>query len=287
MVKKKGRDEKLTPWQQASQTEKNVEQPRVEQHRRHLLKDYQRRNFRKMWPLLAGLVLVIGFMLFVISPVSHVHKVKITGNEIVSIDQIKHYSPVRVGTSLFSVWGKTDRLAKNLKDRSQRMASVKIRLTSFNDIQIKVAEYPTIGYLNVDHGYQPILKSGVIVKNKILNPRDGFPILKKFSNSRILRRTIAQYRKISPPVRTAIDTISYSPSKTNPDRVFIQMNDGNRVYASISSFGDKMDYYPSINAKLKTKSVINLEIGAYSYSVSEHQTKKKASSAKSYSSDSH
>lgn len=105
-----------------------------------------------------------------------------------------------------------------------------------------------------------------------MNPKAGFPVLKKFKNPEKLRRTIKQYRRIDPPVRAVMSTISFSPTKSNPDRIFIQMSDGNKVYASISTFGDKMDYYPSINSKLKVKSVINLEVGAYSYPITKKQS---------------
>lgn len=239
-----------------------------------LFRDFQNRNFKKMWPLVTLIALILLMMIFMISSYSRVKSVRVTGNEIVSDKQVKGFSPVKKGTSLFAVWGKTDKLAQSLKQRSMRMQSVKMKVVHFNQVKIKVEEYPTIGYLYVHGGYQPILKSGVIIKDKVLNPKAGFPVLKKFKNPEKLRRTIKQYRRISPPVRAVMNTISFSPSKSNPDRIFIQMSDGNKVYASISTFGDKMDYYPSINSKLKVKSVINLEVGAYSYPI----TKKKSSS---------
>lgn len=237
-----------------------------------LFRDFQNKNAKKMWPLVLLITVILLVMIFMISSYSRVQKVTVTGNEIVSDKQIKGFSPVKKGTSLFAVWGKTDKLAQSLKQRSMRMQTVKMKLVNFNQVKIKVEEYPTIGYLYVRGGYQPILKSGVIIKGKVLNPKAGFPVLKKFKNPEKLRRTIKQYRRIDPPVRAVMSTISFSPTKSNPDRIFIQMSDGNKVYASISTFGDKMDYYPSINSKLKVKSVINLEVGAYSYPMTKKQT---------------
>lgn len=247
-----------------------------------LFHHYQIRNLKKMWPLIILTIIIIGCMAFLISPYSKVKSVDISGNEIISVKQIKHYSPVKKGTSLFSVWGKQKKLAKRLKQRSQRMQSVKVKLVNFNQVKIKVEEYPTIGYLYDHRGYEPILQSGVIIKTKVLNPRDGFPVLKKFHDPKKLKRTIKQYRRINPPVRAVINTISYSPTKSNPDRIFLQMTDGNKVYASISSFGDKMDYYPSINSKLKVKSIINMEVGAYSYPIAKKQSAVNTNVAQGY-----
>ncbi len=247
-------------------------QKQSQQDQGHLFRDFQIRNVKKMWPLVTLLIVILMVIIFMISSYSRVKSVTVSGNEIVSDQQIKGFSPVKKGTSLFAVWGKTDKLAKSLKDRSMRMQSVKMKLVHFNQVKIAVEEYPTIGYLYVSGGYQPILKSGVIIKGKVLNPKAGFPVLKGFKNPKKLRRTIKQYRKISPPVRAVINTISYSPTKSNPDRIYLQMSDGNKVYASISSFGDKMDYYPSISSKLKVKSVVNLEVGAYSYPITKKQS---------------
>ncbi|KLD61000.1 cell division protein FtsQ, partial [Lactiplantibacillus plantarum] len=66
-------------------------------------------------------------------------------------------------------------------------------------------------------------------------------------------------------VKHNISEIKFAPNKANPERVHLYMNDGNEVYATISTFASKMAYYPGIVAKMKTKGVINLEVGAYSY----------------------
>lgn len=278
MSKKHDHDEELTPWQQAAKKVGHKAAPPKKRVRHRFMKGYQVRNFKRMWPLILLFVAIICVMIFLISPISKVKSIRITGNEIVSTKQIKRDSPIKKGQPLLGVWGKTNQLAGQLKRQSRRMQSVKISLNHFNRVTIRVEEYPTIGYLYTNGGYQPILKSGVIIKNKVLNPRDGFPILRKFKNPKTLRRTIRQYRRISAPVRAAINTISYSPVKSNRDRVYLQMNDGNKVYASVASFGDKMDYYPSINAKLKTRSIINLEVGAYSYPITKKTPKKQTKS---------
>ncbi|GHP15002.1 hypothetical protein YK48G_24270 [Lentilactobacillus fungorum] len=254
----------------------------IPESKKGLFRRYQIRNLKKMSPLIIVVLLIILFMAFLISPYSKVQSVKVSGNEIISVKQIKQYSSVKIGTSLFSVWGKENKLARALKNRSQRMQTVHLKLVHFNQVKIRVEEYPTIGYLYVHKGYEPILQSGVIIKTKVLNPRAGFPVLKKFHEPKKLRRTIKQYRRIDPPVRAVINTISFSPTKSNPDRVFLQMTDGNKVYASISSFGDKMDYYPSISAKLKVKSMINMEVGAYSYPITKNKSAANTHTAQAY-----
>ncbi|MEM5595694.1 cell division protein FtsQ/DivIB [Niallia circulans] len=63
----------------------------------------------------------------------------------------------------------------------------------------------------------------------------------------------------------AISEVRYTPRNTDKWRVTVYMNDGNQVLASLSSFSDKMQHYPSIISQLNTdkKGVIDLEVGSY------------------------
>ena len=188
----------LTPWQQAVQKEKLAGKPdwyrkaknKKQASGKRLLASYQIRNFKRFWPFLTGVILLIGCMVFLVLPISRVAKVRITGNQIVSKSQLQHYFPVKSGDSMFKVWGKKTKLADQLKKSSQRVESAEVATFNFNNVQVKVSEYPTIGYLYQAGGFQPILKSGVIINKKILNPQAGYPILKNFKDAKILQETI-------------------------------------------------------------------------------------------------
>lgn len=52
------------------------------------------------------------------------------------------------------------------------------------------------------------------------------------------------------------------------------MNDGNTVYATMDTFGSKINYYPGIAAQMPTKGVVDLQYGAYSYAYGTTQTNK-------------
>lgn len=269
MAKKNKREEELTPWERISNEQKSQKKKhrnhRKRDSRKSKLKDFQVTNLKRMSPLLVIFTLGLLICLFFVTPYSRVSKVTITGNEMVSTATINKFTSVRKNEPLINVWGHQHKLATELKNKSQRLDSVKISTRNFNEVLIKVKEYPTIGYLYIDRGYQPILKSGVIIKNKILNPTANYPIVKKFKDPKILKNCLAQYKKIEPDVRANIVTVSYSPTKLNKNRVVLKMHDKNVVLGTINTFGDKMNYYPSMVSKLKSKSVIDMQVGAYSY----------------------
>ncbi|WP_268913778.1 cell division protein FtsQ/DivIB [Lentilactobacillus sp. SPB1-3] len=279
MAKKKKDEEELTPWERLNNeaqaknkrdkkkiSGRNIKIPKVQ------LKKFQIRNLKRFSPLIGLLVVVLLVCVFFITPYSRVSRVTITGNEMISATNIKKYTTIQPNNSLLKVWGHKQSLAREIKDKSQRLASVKVSTSNFNDVNIRVKEYPTIGYLYVNHGYQPILKSGVILNNKVLNPTADYPIVKNFKNPKILKRCIAQYKKIQPNVRANIITVNYSPTKLNNDRVVLKMHDKNMVLGTIKTFGNKMNYYPSMAQSLTAKSVIDMQVGAYSYPIAKKKS---------------
>ncbi|WP_283678882.1 cell division protein FtsQ/DivIB [Lentilactobacillus sp. Marseille-Q4993] len=271
MGKNKKDSSELTPWEKAaadsSEPESQQHKARQRKHKDHkpLLKEFQRRNLKRLSPIVFLMIVAILGLVFLLTPISRVQSVEVTGNKVVASSSLLRYTSIKKGNSLMTIWTQRKRLEAEMKSRSQRLENVDIKLSQFNHVKIAVKEYPTIGYLYAHHGYQPILKSGVIINTKILNPKTGFPILRDFKNPSKLKAGISQYKKITPNVRALIVTINYAPKKDNDNRIVLQMHDKNTVYAVLKTFGDKMNYYPSMVQKFKTPRIIDLQVGAYSY----------------------
>ena len=92
-----------------------------------------------------------------------------------------------------------------------------------------------------------------------------------FSKNRpALKKTAIQIGKVKPVVRNGISTIAYRPTKVSPRRLIIYMRDGNTVYADYDTVGKKLPYYPAIAATMKKAGVVDLQVGAFSYSYGSH-----------------
>jgi cell division protein FtsQ len=79
-----------------------------------------------------------------------------------------------------------------------------------------------------------------------------------------------QIGKVKPVIRNGISAIAYRPNKVSPRRLVIYMRDGNTVYADYKTVGKKLAYYPGIAATMKDPGIIDLQVGAYSYSYGSH-----------------
>ena len=73
------------------------------------------------------------------------------------------------------------------------------------------------------------------------------------------------YASLPSNVKTNVSEFYNAPTKLNPYRIKIDMNDGNKVIADMRTVKSKLKYYPGMAAQMKKKGVIDLEIGAYSY----------------------
>ena len=81
-----------------------------------------------------------------------------------------------------------------------------------------------------------------------------------------LKTTAIQLGRLKPVVRNGISTVCYQPQKNAPNRLVIYMRDGNTVYANLTTVDKKMAYYPAIAATMKEPGVVDLQVGAFSYS---------------------
>lgn len=273
------RPEQLTPWERYQQ---RVAHNQEQEQRRHFnwsgrririgdklpqLKNQRQRSLVRRSALLIGLftlgLLIAGYF---ISPLSHIQRVTITGTDRLTRQQVMHATSIQPGGSVWAFVGHDQRVSRRANAANPQIASVTTQLTSYNQVKVTVHEIKVAGYLVNGDYYQRVLENGQILTKQYSQPGGGSPIYANFKSGERLKTMIAQYAKLPAAVKHAISEIKFAPSKENAARVHLYMNDGNEVYATISTFAKKMTYYPGIVAKMKSKGIINLEVGAYSYS---------------------
>ncbi|ETY73931.1 cell division protein FtsQ/DivIB [Lactiplantibacillus fabifermentans] len=275
----KKRLDQLTPWERY---QREAAANHADEEKRHFkwsgkririgdklpkLKTQRRKLVTKRAALLIGLFLM-GIIIagYFISPYSHIQKVTISGTEKLTTKQVEHATNIKPGVSVWAVIGHDTATSKAALKANPQVGKVSTKLVGYNQIKVKVNEIRIAGYLVTGSHYQRVLENGRILSTTYSQPGGGYPIYNNFKSGARLQKMIAQYAKLPSAVKHNISEIRYAPNKANPERVHLYMNDGNEVYATISTFASKMTYYNGIVAKMKTKGIINLEVGAYSYS---------------------
>lgn len=266
----------LTPWEeyqeQAEEKRKQAKTPkwihkaqRIGDKLPRLKHQRNRKLIRRLTVLLTSFTVVILAMVYLVSPLSHFPTVKVTGTVALSAKQVQQAAHIHAGDSVFKVLGHEQRLAQRARKRNTRLKNVQITLRRPNHVTIHVKEFATAGYVMKQNRYYEVLENGVVSQQSVTQPQSGTPVYGHFKHAKTLHRMILQYAQLNGDIKRSISEIQDAPTKDNPDRVHLFMNDGNEVYASIASFAKKMAYYPGIAAKMKQKGVVNLEVGAYSY----------------------
>ncbi|WP_282801285.1 cell division protein FtsQ/DivIB [Secundilactobacillus kimchicus] len=270
--KKTTSNSELTPWEKYQQAQK--QHAAAKKHRPKLrigkklpkLKQQKERQLsRRMGILIGSFGVVLLIAVYFVSPLSHISAIQVVGNRELTSRQVENVAAVHRGDSIFRVVGKKDQLTASAEKKEPRVRQLSFDISNFNHLKIRVKEYPTAGYVASKGQYQVVLESGVISKETRQQPSGNYPVYDKFNSQQTLHKMIVQFSQLPDDLKGGISEIQYLPTKSNLERIHAFMNDGNEVYASLSTFAKKMAYYPSIAEKMKTKGVVNLEVGAYSY----------------------
>ncbi|VDG24462.1 cell division protein FtsQ/DivIB [Lactiplantibacillus mudanjiangensis] len=231
------------------------------------LKLQRRQLVTKRATLLISLFLV-GMLIsgYFISPLSHVQTIQVTGTEKLTATEVQTATEIKPGTSLWAVIGHDTQISQRARKANQQIGAVKTKLIGLNQIKIQVHEIRIAGYLSTGNTYRRVLENGKIMTTTVAQPSGTYPMYAGFKSGQRLQTMIHQYAKLPAAVKHNISEIKFTPTNANPERVHLYMNDGNEVYATITTFASKMSYYAGIAAKMKQAGVVNLEVGAYSYS---------------------
>lgn len=251
--------------------------PKLKQRRR------KKANRRAIFLLSLFFILLI-LVLYLLSPLSDVKQIKISGNRYLTSEVIISSSGI---SSQTSVW-KLDK--KGIVKRLEQLPEVKtasVQLVLPNSVEIKVKEYERLAYLVQGSDFHPILSSGeVIAPLKDGNIPVHAPLLIGFKKGKKLESIVEALDKLPEEITNAISEIHYDPSDTDGYRVRLFMNDGYEVIATSRTLADKLVHYPSIVSQLgpNDKGVIDLEVGSvfipYQSSASDKSDKEKGGQEK-------
>lgn len=265
-------NEELTPWErQQLLREENIEKKQKKSKKilisSNLVKfnDLRKKRLQKRVITLAsifGISAVIS--LYAILPVNRVSNIEIEGTDSQTKTAIIEASQVKKNESLFAIVPTKFLISQRIKNDVATVKDVNISLEK-NVVKFKVTEYDIVGYIQRKNTYYKLTSNGreLNVGQKATN--GNYPLFLDFKKKTLLHEVAQQVGEMPKKVRFGISEIHSSPTKVNPKRVRLVMNDGNEVIGSIDTLATKMSYYPSMAKALGKKGVIDLEVGAYAY----------------------
>lgn len=187
------------------------------------------------------------------------------------LTDVKINNIVIKGNSLYSDWeiiekaGLSDypsslkTLSKTIEDRLERddyIKKVDVERPSLTKVVINVEENLPLFY------YLPASKTILADKTEV---SDNFPVptVINYVPDKIYSEFLTAISEVNYDIVKRISEIKYDPNEVDDGRFFLTMNDGNRVYLTLSDF-DKIDGYLDIIKEFNNKKgILYLDSGEY------------------------
>ena len=189
------------------------------------------------------IVIAITVFLFLIIADTKVKNIIITGNDIISDEEILEATGLINYPSFYKTTkGKIEKaILKN-----PLVKSVKIDREFYHIFNIEIEEYEIL-YKREDNGkYVLENKDEITLDNNIpyMIPR----LINEIPDNKI-NSFIKYYKRIDKSIREKISEIKYDPNEYDKDRFLVYMDDGNCVFLTITKF-ERINYYNDVLPQL-------------------------------------
>lgn len=211
--------------------------------------------------------LILFLSIYLLTPLSTLKHIEVTGTVQTSADQVREASGIRDSDYTISLLLNKDKHAEMVKS-NHWIESAKIVYQFPVHFTIEVKEFEIVAYSVSGDSYYPILSSGSIESTAV--NADSLPekyISVLFNDEEQIKTLISQLNEVSPEIKQEIEKIELAPSKVTSDLLKITMYDTDEILVPLSELGKKLPYYSKIKPQLTVPSGIDMEVGIYSYSL--------------------
>ncbi|WP_279081005.1 cell division protein FtsQ/DivIB, partial [Lactobacillus apis] len=201
---------------------------------------------------------------YYISPLANVRSVRVEGADDLPAKEVVKTADIRASDRVIDYllhWNDVD---EDLANRYTEVKNVDIKVKHFNQLNLNIVEFKTIGYIKKEKGYCKILSNGklgtqLISWNKIDQDK---PVFIGYNHEVSLKNNLQLFNSLPEEFQDQIKLLSGNTRRKS--QVIFVMKDGNVVIGNISTIKSKLKYYNEIKNKVKKNSLIDLEVGAYS-----------------------
>ena len=267
-------EEETTETEQVEEEDETSEETKVEEKRSKSKKKIAKPSIPSVhiWRAVTILIpslLVLFFSIYLLTPYSTLKNIEVTGTVETNADQIKEASGIRDSDYTFSLLLNKDKHAEMIKS-NHWIESASIHYQFPTNFTIQIKEYGIVAYYVSGEDHYPILSSGTVETSPVSLvslPETYMSVL--FNDEQQVKTLIEQLADVSPEIKQAIKTIELAPTSVTSDLLKITMYDTDEVLVPLSELGKKLPYYSKIKPQLTVPSGIDMEVGIYSYSLTD------------------
>ena len=219
--------------------------------------------------ILVPSVLVLLLSVYLLTPLSTIKNIEVKGNSNTQADDIKQASGIQDSDYTLALLLDKETYAERIKS-NHWIESAKIDYQFPTNFTIEVKEFDIVGYYVSGEEYYPILSSGTVESTPVdrLNLPETY-LTVTFNDEQQVKKLITGLSTISEDIKSQIQKIELAPSKATADLLKITMLDTDEVLVPLSELSKKLPYYSKIKPQLTEPSVVDMEAGAYSYTIAD------------------
>ena len=219
--------------------------------------------------ILVPSVLVLLFSIYLLTPLSTIKHIEVKGNVQTQADDIKQISGIQDSNYTLALLLDKKTYAERIKS-NHWIESAKINYQFPTNFTIEVKEFDIVGYYVSGEEYYPILSSGAVESTPVnrLNLPETY-LTVTFNDEQQVKELITGLSTISEDIKSQIQKIELAPSKATADLLKITMLDTDEILVPLSELSKKLPYYSKIKPQLTEPSVVDMEAGAYSYTIAD------------------
>ena len=219
--------------------------------------------------ILVPSVLVLLLSIYLLTPLSTIKNIEVKGNRNTQADDIKQASGIQDSDYTLALLLDKETYAERIKS-NHWIESAKINYQFPTNFTIEVKEFDIVGYYVSGEEYYPILSSGTVESTPVdrLNLPETY-LTVTFNDEQQVKELITGLSTISEDIKSQIQKIELAPSKATADLLKITMLDTDEILVPLSELSKKLPYYSKIKPQLTEPSVVDMEAGAYSYTIAD------------------
>ena len=219
--------------------------------------------------ILVPSVLVLLLSVYLLTPLSTIKNIEVKGNSNTQAYDIKQASGIQDSDYTLALLLDKETYAERIKS-NHWIESAKINYQFPTNFTIEVKEFDIVGYYVSGEEYYPILSSGAVESTPVnrLNLPETY-LTVTFNDEQQVKELITGLSTISEDIKSQIQKIELAPSKATADLLKITMLDTDEILVPLSELSKKLPYYSKIKPQLTEPSVVDMEAGAYSYTIAD------------------
>ena len=219
--------------------------------------------------ILVPSVLVLLLSVYLLTPLSTIKNIEVKGNRNTQADDIKQASGIQDSDYTLALLLDKETYAERIKS-NHWIESAQIDYQFPTNFTIEIKEFDIVGYYVSGEEYYPILSSGAVESTPVnrLNLPETY-LTVTFNDEQQVKELITGLSTISEDIKSQIQKIELAPSKATADLLKITMLDTDEILVPLSELSKKLPYYSKIKPQLTEPSVVDMEAGAYSYTIAD------------------